>query len=532
MADEQELQANINPIPIHTPSGLGGMNDLMTITEAEISSFRFWSNDYVTKLQAAQVETGTAPYRTVNGFQCHNPIYNMDDYATNKDTACGEFLQLLGFTDENFDELREIWSDDPEHIHYKWIPLYQFTESDFNFFMNMIEAEMIGVDKIVVNHTITRYDEIEFPDEVDRIAVSMQDTGYDILKTDYYQIGDDSIGDPIPEWEDTGTLGKEKRLETSLYYGINSIKFYDSLGGEIIKDAWLTPAIASIITVSMNEAITVVSLIKTGEEEGSDGLIPPGGNGIFEVSADEEIDIDFAACTYDRYYIGETEDYYKVPDETGYYYSGYMPFYVNLFWETRTHVINSENPVNNEIGMFENDGSGNYFLRVNFQYFASPDEISYLFSAFSYVEIEEEEKKGGFIRGIIGMTLFVAGAWLFFTGLTTAAKFTWRMAAWAVGWTAKILYSQEMQAMYDEMMDAQEVAQEAAMAEAKAEAIANNRADLSYTFDYYDKLEPINPFEAGVFMPLSRVSSGSNPYTVGGEYWQPHTKLVNQRDIL
>ncbi len=504
----------------------------MTITKSEINSFRFWTNDYVTKLQAAQSETGTGYYRTVNGFQCHNPIYNMDANAENKDSACGQFLQLLGFTDENFAELEDIWDEDVvEHIHYVWQPVYQFTEGDFDFFMHTIEAEMSDVSKIVISHEITRYDEDHFEHEDDRVAISIQDAGYDILKADNYALDvGPGPGDPGElGWVGTGTTGIEKLSETSLYYGLGTIRFYDGIGVEIIKDSWLQPALKSLITVSLNEAITTVSLTKTGEDDDG-GLI---GDQLFTIEADEEIDINYAACTYDRYYIGDTEDYYMTYDPYGYYTNAYAPYYVNLFWATRKSVLNSENPVNNEIGMFEHEaGSNEYFLRVKFQEFASPDEIAYLFSAFSYVEIEEEEKKGGFIRGIIGAILYVVGAYLFFCGATTAAQFLWKMAAVVVGVAAKQLYIDKMEASYDEMMAAQEDAYQAQMQEQKQEAFSNNRADLSYTFDYYDKLEPINPFEAGAYMPLNSCASSSNPYSVGGEYWQPHTKLVNQRDIL
>ena len=527
--------ANINPIPIHTPTGLGGTSDLLTITRSEIVSFRMWSNDYVTKLQAAQVETGTSPYRTINGFQCHNPIYEMDANAENKDSACGQFLQLLGFTDENFSELAEIWDEDVvEHIHYKWIPQYKFSEYDFAFFLDLIEKEMIGVSKTVVSHSINKYHDEFFPDEAARVAMSMQDTSFDIEQRDDYHLDEGSDYPPEPDhigWDPSGVEGRDKIKKSSLYYGIDSIKFYDDLGAELIKDSWLYPAIMSLFTVSLNQAITTVSLIKTGETQELTGGIDPDFTYSYTVHADEEISINYTLVEYDRYYIGDEEEDYRVYDPYGYYTNAYAPYYVNLFWDTRTYVVNAYDPVNNEIGMYEYY-DGEYFLRVNFQYFASPDELSYMISAFSYVEIEEEEKKGGLIRGIIGIVLFVAGAWLFYHGATTASEFLWRMGAAALGMTAKHLYQDKLTAEYNEMMIAKNDLAAITAQEAKEDAFRDNRTDLSFTPDYYDKIEPINPYAEGLFLPLNSCTSGSSMYSVGGEYWEPQTKLVNQRDIL
>ncbi|RLA62644.1 MAG: hypothetical protein DRQ78_07765, partial [Epsilonproteobacteria bacterium] len=249
-----------------------------------------------------------------------------------------------------------------------------------------------------------------------------------------------------------------------------------------------------------------------------------------EVHAEETITINFSACTYDRYWIGDEQEHYT--DSGGW---GYYPFYINLFWEARTYAVISTNEENDTVQMFimNPDEDGNwYYLRADFEAVCSPDQIAYLISAFSYIEIEEEEKKGGLIRGIIGSILFVAGAWLFYHGAGNAAEFLWQMAYLAVGITAGNLIEAEFTKMYEQMAAENEAQNQQAKEEAMAEAARENRTDLSFTYDYYDKLEPINPYASGLFNPARKSQTSANPYTVGGEYWQPHTKLINQRDIL
>jgi len=527
--------ANINPIPIHTPTGLGGMSDLMTITESSILSFRQWSADYKKKLKLAQVETGTTPFRTVNGHLCHNPIYNMDQYAENKESACGQFLELLGFTDENFSELEGIWDENTvEHIHYKWIPQYGFSEGDFNFFIAMVQGEMSGVDKIIVTHTLLAYNEDDF-DEPSRKAEPMINLNYDILKEDYYGLLDEASGpapEPEGEWEDFNS-GTYKRKENYVYSSM-SVKFFDAFGTEIIKEDWVIDAITSILTVSMNEAVTHLSVVKISEQEEDNSLIDPlepwnPTDTVYSVTTEEVVDINFALCTYDRYYIGEDESFYKEEDDHN--ITSWKPYYVNLLWRAREEVVKSEDPVNNEIGMFEFE-NGEYFLRVEFEQFANPDEISYLFSSFSYVEVEEEEGGGGFIRGIIGAILFVAGAWLFYHGAKNTTQFLWKMATVVVGLTARKLVASEFEEMYAQMFAEKEAQQKLAMEEAMEEARRNNKVDIGFDYDFWDKYEPSNVFETGSYNPLTDSSFGSNPYTVGGEFWNPHTKLINEREIL
>ena len=525
---------NINPIPIHEPSGLGGTADLLTITGASILSFRNWVGEYKKRLLAAHDEVGQDHYITVNGHQCYKPIYEMDGYAEDKESACGKFLELLGFTDENYSELADIWdNDDVEHIHYIWNPQYGFSEQDFIFFRDMLQGEMSGVDKIVLYHTASAYRTDEFPNEPEREAKSLQQIAYDILKEDHYGCLDiTNCPDPWTNWD---ALGKFKLTEPALLSGL-TLEFLDNTGTPIVKPTWVQSGIMSLLLVSLNEAVTHLSVTKESEQliplDPGPPIGPPGpwlpSDDVYSITVREVMDLNFAACTYDRYYICDEEDCYKPEDEL---ISGWAPYYINLFWMAREEVIEPENPINNHIGMFESDGS-EYFMRVDFEHYVTPDEIAYLISNFSYIEIEEKEKKGGFIRGIIRAIVFVFGGFLFFTGFTGSATFLWKMATTAIRVIGRGLIKAEYKEMYMQMMAEAEAIQKQAMEQAQLEAAIENRTDISYNYDFWDKFETKNPYELGVYNPLSKSSVRENPYTVGGEFWKPHLKLNNEREIL
>jgi hypothetical protein len=181
--------------------------------------------------------------------------------------------------------------------------------------------------------------------------------------------------------------------------------------------------------------------------------------------------------------------------------------------------------------MFAYDG-GSYYLRVEFEQFNSPDEIAYLISNFSYVEIEEKDINGTFIVGLIRVILFVAGGFLFFFGFVGTGVFMWKMATTVISIVIRELKKNEMEELQAELLAEAEVLQQQAMEKAQLEAAIDNTTDLSYNYDFWDKYENKNPFALGTYDSLSMCRSAENQFTVGGEYWDPHTKLINKKEIL
>jgi hypothetical protein len=201
--------------------------------------------------------------------------------------------------------------------------------------------------------------------------------------------------------------------------------------------------------------------------------------------------------------------------------------YGSYFWSTRDKIIQHEDPVNNEVGMFEYDDTERlYFLRVDFEQFANPDEISYLISTFSYVDAYTEEEDGfaGFLKGLLSITLFVTGAWLMigtFGASTPASRKLWQLAGFIAGTSYKQIQKFEMEEAMSNAIEQKNAELEAQQEIMMEEAFRKNRFDIGEI----EMPSKINPYDLGLYNPFGDLDLPQNPYTIGGEYYSPHFKL-------
>jgi len=512
-------EANVNPIPIHEPTGLGGTSDLLTITQSSIMSFREWVGSYKKLYLAALDYMGQPRYVTVNGYECFNHLTFIEGQFANLDITdpatmnpVADFFVVLGFTQENMDELWEFnESEGQQKVHHRWKPVHSYLEHDFDFYVSYIRGEMSGVDRIVIEHEITQYDDDIFPDEEDRVAVSMEDYAYDILKEDYYAglVPNESPDEPTEEWVDSGVPGRLMSSEFRLFYKSSNLTFYDSSGGVVIKDSSVVDAIKSFIYVSLDQGVVMSNLVKTRESR-------QPLNGTTVITCEEDVDIFYTLLIYDRYYLGDLlEDYSWFDSMTAYPYRA--PYYVNLFWDSRDAAIVAEDHVNNDIEMYQLD-AGWYWMRTDFESYASPDEIAYLISAFTYIDAYTEEEDFGIIRGMINAVFTVIGAWLFYHGATQSATFFWKMAGAAIIVTTKGLVRDEMQAQFEQQVIANEAAMQDQMDQQKAEAARNNKFDFGELEEFGVAYATPSPYSDNSFLPLSQTPLGFSPFGLGGEY--------------
>jgi len=509
---------NINPIPIHNPSDLGGMVDLKIININQIMAFRLWVSDYVKLLMEAQSHIGQSHYITVNGYQCYRGINEFETYLTKYDPV-SVFLKHLGFTDDDIQGMID-FRDQPKEqfISYIWNPTMTANKEDFDFWITYLQGELGNVSRIEVHQTAVSYRDSEVPDEVDRLPKSITDLGYIIHGTD--AIEDDSS---IPYDEQVEPIGLEYRHKSQYLYHNVVFKFFDSNDNEMQLSDEVTLAIKMVSIISMDDVVTSGSLTKVGEIERNtaDGKY-------WQIEAVEEVTLNLASAKYESYLCDdETIDCYWEEGQYGEELLG--DYYGAYFWQSRDEVLQHEDPVNNDIGMFEYRASdGLYYLRVDFEKFANPDEIGYLITKFSYIDAYTDEGSdfAKFVKGVIGMALVVTGAWLFFSTFGSSAPLSrklWSLSSLIIGTTTRTITRIENRELIEQ---AQKQAQETARLREEMmleEGFLKNRIDLSGLTKIPTSL---NPFELKLYNPFRELELPKNDYYIGGEFWNPHAKLT------
>jgi len=521
---------NINPIPIHDPSDMGGMADLTIITVNNIVGFRRWVADFKKLLMAAHDYMGQPHYITVNGKQCYRGI-NAFESALTKTDPVSEFLYHLGFTEDDVQGMIDFnIQDGQQRIHYIWNPTLGFSFSDFEFWKNYLQGEMGQVAKTVLVNNSLVYSDDDYPNEVDRVPMSYTDMEYGSIKgttlIEEYGFGED-IRDHIVLMQGTNAY----KFYNQYFWNEFDLRFYDSSDNEITFSIEVYSAIKALVAISP-EAVASISLTKVGETEHSFGAVNP--EVYWQIHMEEEIAINFAAIPFDEYRCYDfggnpVDDGSCFTEEGPFGETGYAPLYGSAFWGSRDKIIEHTDPVNNEIGMFEYYAPDNvYYLRVDFEKFANPDEISYLISTFSYVDAYTEEEGGfkGFLKGLLSITLVLTGAWLMiatFGSSAPASRKLWQLAGFVAGTTYRQVQKKEFEQEVKEMMDRQ--AEEMRLREEMAfeQMARTNVADVAQ--DLLDKPFSINPYALGLFNPMNGLEKPKNDYYIGGEFWNPHKKL-------
>jgi len=547
MASERE----INPIPIHEPSGLGGNHDLNVIVTNEIISFRRWVAGYKESLMAAQEAAGYPQFVMIGPYKCHNYLPYIEQIWGYEPVV--DFLKFLGMTDEDLANMI-LFDQQPgeQSIHYQWRSNLKCGDTDFQFFLQFLQQVLVDNDiqHIFLRQGLTIYPEDNFPLPEDRIAVSVADTGYDIhnndsiYKEDYIVITDPNAPN-IPNILDSHINSSEVsgayKVNQERYNFNTELEFYDSSGDLVVLDEKIVMAFNSIIAIDRAELTSLSVNIVDEEQEYYEwaGMDPNTGTKSFiRPIVQEEIEINWTGLNWNRYAcydeFGEpTSDCgcNQYEDDLGWTHPDEPELdkksFRTDFWFARDELVEQNDPINGIVGMFV-EWDGLYYLREDFEQIATPDEIAYLISNFSYIEGKTEQESVTFIQGLIRLIANLFGAFLFFVGFTNTAQFMWSLTANVIGGIGKGLAIDKAEEI---MEQAAKNAEEEAKARAEAEMLiaAQDNAiglasanDITVMLQYKNK----NPFALGFYNPLMESKDiQTNVYSVGGEFWNPHTKL-------
>jgi hypothetical protein len=529
------MAQQVNPIPIHIPSGLGGMHDLEIIVKAEIIGFRRWVADYKKYYKLALEHLGYPDTILINGVPCYPQLTNTEYQHCVSDNPVTEFFRFIGFSENDIANMcLFVQQPGDQRIHHLFLGNLEMQEDDFWFYVDYIKKELsnLGVIRYEVTNFMFAFSKDEFPEEEDRPAWTYKFNRDKPEHSDFYNCTYDGINpvevDNIYQLR-TDILGSLD-VHRSCIFGNGYIRengfnilFYDRSGNPVSVPEHIIDGLKTLILVD-DDAVTSLSLTKSAEIETTIS-IPGGIVDAFIVGSTEEISINFEAFDANKF-IPPSDDFYEDKDQFGRVV--YKDMYGWLFWGGRDTYIEPNNPIESGVDMFERDLlTGYFFLRHDFEQRATPDEIGYLINNFTTIQAYTEEEDNGLFKGILGMIASLVGAFvaIFFTPANPITVMLWRVASFTVGQVVGGIYEAKMEEMLAEQQARQELEAHEREEEMLQLAHQNNRFNITGDMTKFDLYGNKNHYAAGYYMPLNRLALGENTFSIAGEYANPHTKL-------